>query len=107
MAALDFVRRANAYYTAAASPTGEIMSEEYLDKFLFDMVYQWGRVGLVVDYMAPAFQRTLNDIRAEEANKARTLIWGIGFDNDPTAQQLRKQLGERIEYLKSLNKVES
>lgn len=29
------------------------------------------------------------------------------IDNDPTARQLRKQLEERIEYLKSLNKVES
>jgi hypothetical protein len=78
--------------------------DDLLDKHLFDMVYQWGRVGIVVDYMAPAFQQTINDIKAEEANKARTLVWGIGFDSDPTAQQLRKQLGERIEYLKNLNR---
>jgi hypothetical protein len=76
------------------------------DKDLFDMVYRWGRVGLVTDYMAPAFQQALNDIRIDEANRARTLIWGIGFDNDPTALQLRKQLFDRITYLKSLNRVE-
>lgn len=73
------------------------------DKDLFDMVYRWGRVGLVVDYMAPAFQQALNDIRIDEANRARTLIWGIGFDKDPTALQLRNQLFDRITYLKRLN----
>ncbi len=75
-----------------------------MDKELFDMVYQWGKVGVVVDYRAPAFQYLLNDIRADEVDEARTLIWGIGFDNDPTALQLRKQLWDRIQYLKNLNR---
>ena len=78
--------------------------ERELARELFDMVYQWGRVGIVVNENAPSYQRVINAIKAEEANKARTLVWGIGFDKDPTALQLRKQLWERIDYLNKLNK---
>jgi hypothetical protein len=79
------------------------MSDKTLEEELFETVYQWGRVGIVVNHMAPTYRRMVNDIRADEANKARTLIWGIGYDNDPTALHLREQLWERIYYLKNLN----
>lgn len=35
-------------------------------KELFDMVYQWGRVGAVVDYKAPAFQRDIKELKKSE-----------------------------------------
>ena len=38
-----------------------------LEEELFDCVYQWGRVGLVVDHMAPTFQKMINDIKTEAA----------------------------------------
>ena len=74
-----------------------------LQRELFEMVYQWGRVGVVVDEHAPSYQRTLNAIKIEEANKARTLVWGIGYDDDPTARMLRDKLWERIDFLNKLN----
>ena len=81
------------------------MSEKSLEQELFDMVYQWGRKGVVTDYMGNAYQSVLNDIKAEEANLARVLIWGIGYDSDATALMLRDKLWERIQYLKNLNRV--
>ncbi len=33
-----------------------------LAKYLFDMVYRWGQVGLVTDHNAPAFKATLRAI---------------------------------------------
>lgn len=42
-------------------------------KELFDMVYQWGRVGVVVDYTAPAFVSTLADI-IKDRQKELTLL---------------------------------
>lgn len=36
-------------------------------KELFDMVYQWGRVGVVCDYTCPAYQDTVNDIIRKQA----------------------------------------
>jgi hypothetical protein len=49
---------------------GEVPS---IEKQIFDMVYQWGRVGIVVDYTSPAFQalcidlkiKTLKDLKQE------------------------------------------
>lgn len=35
---------------------------EYIKKELFDMVYQWGRVGIVVDENAPAFNSVLDEL---------------------------------------------
>lgn len=35
-------------------------------KKLFEMVYQWGRVGIVVDYKAPAFQQAIKEIKKSE-----------------------------------------
>lgn len=32
-------------------------------KELFDMVYQWGRVGIVVDFRSPAFQKAVKEIK--------------------------------------------
>ncbi len=32
-----------------------------LEKELFDMVYAWGRIGIVVDFTAPAFQDKLQE----------------------------------------------
>jgi hypothetical protein len=32
-------------------------------KELFDMVYQWGRVGIVVDFRSPAFQKVIKKIK--------------------------------------------
>lgn len=36
-----------------------------LTKELFDMVYSWGRWGLVVDYKAPAFRSVVRQLVAE------------------------------------------
>ena len=82
------------------------MSKINLEEELFKMVYDWGRNGVAVNYMSNAYQSIVNDIKAEEANKARTLIWGIGYDSDKTALMLRDKLWERIDYLKKLNKTD-
>jgi rubrerythrin len=35
-------------------------------KELFDMVYQWGRMRIVVDYQAPAFQKSIKEIKKSQ-----------------------------------------
>ena len=42
------------------------MKEETKEKQLFDMVYQWGRVGLVTDEKCQAFQDLINEIQREK-----------------------------------------
>jgi hypothetical protein len=34
-----------------------------IEEELFKMVYQWGRVGIVVDYTAPAYQQMLGRLK--------------------------------------------
>ena len=34
-----------------------------LESELFDMVYQWGRVGVIVDENCPAFQDLMDEIK--------------------------------------------
>lgn len=79
------------------------MADKDLEKELFDTVYHWGKVGVIVNENAPTFQKLINAIRIDEANKARTLVWGIGYDNDKTALMLRDKLWERIDYLATIN----
>lgn len=35
-------------------------------KELFEMIYQWGRVGIVVDYKSPVFQKGIKKIKETE-----------------------------------------
>ena len=57
--------------------------QQHQIKELFKMVYQWGRVGLVVDETAPAFQSALTTLIATisaEAYKKGYLAAGIAAE---------------------------
>jgi len=41
----------------------ELADIKPLDQELFEMVYEWGQYGVVVDHQAPAFQRLLQQIK--------------------------------------------
>jgi len=43
--------------------------EEKIAKELFNMVYQWGRIGMVVDHNAPAFKEKIIELRNYETTK--------------------------------------
>ena len=47
--------------------------KEYMtkEKQLFDMIYQWGRVGIVTDEKSEAFQSLLDEIKREAINDNR------------------------------------
>ena len=40
-----------------------------MDKELFDMVYGWGRVRMVVDETAPAYKKTLRELKKQAAKE--------------------------------------
>lgn len=42
-----------------------------VERQLFNMVYQWGRVGIVADWTAPAFQSTIQALIARQCTEAR------------------------------------
>jgi len=42
-------------------------------KELFEMVYQWGRVGIVTDEKAPAFQQTVAELIREEKPQSQKI----------------------------------
>ena len=45
----------------------EIMTKkDYKAKEIFDMVYQWGRLGIVVDFTAPAYQEAIEELLKEK-----------------------------------------
>lgn len=52
-----------------------LTTKEQKIKELFDMVYQWGRAGIVVDFEGNAYRKTLNEVvrlihdEEEKANK--------------------------------------
>jgi len=42
-------------------------------KDLFDMVYQWGRVGIVADEKSPAFQQAVAELAREEKPQSQKI----------------------------------
>lgn len=48
-----------------------------LEKELFNMVYQWGKIGVQVDYRAPAFQTVLNQLMGKKWNGVHKV--GTGY----------------------------
>lgn len=54
-----------------STPQPEEKEEKSIGKTIFDMVYQWGRVGVVVDYTAPAYQDEIKKLITQPENKEK------------------------------------
>lgn len=53
----------NKYLVAPKKDKPEVLNLEEASKALFDMVYQWGRVGVVTDHTAEAFKDAIKAVR--------------------------------------------
>jgi hypothetical protein len=53
---------AQAEADAAAAAQAEAEANEPIEKLIFDMVYQWGRVGVKTDYTAPVYQDLIKQL---------------------------------------------
>lgn len=65
-----------------------------LEKSIFDMVYQWGRVKIVVDFTAPAYQEEIKQLReivareqsVKERLRANDILYEIAMRTKRTDQ---------------------
>ena len=75
---------------------------------LFEMVYQWGRVGIIVDENSPAFKETIKDLLEVHNKELREKIEGIliphGFvSDDPKIERIVQD--EKLKALEDINKL--
>ena len=76
------------------------MKEETKEKQLFDMVYQWGRVGLVTDEKCQAFQDLINEIQREKISlQKKEILEKILDDLWEKAQTDERGFGKAYSYL--------
>ena len=66
------------------------------EKQLFDMVYQWGRVGMITDENCPAFQDLLNEIQEEKILKL------LEMRLKKQKEEIEKEVEERISKLEQI-----
>ena len=89
---------------------GKYMDKEKLIKHIFETVYQWGKVGLVVDEKCATFQSYMKDLEAlNEPEDKPERIEAISpsrwknYGDETTA--IGGLYGKQIEIIKMLNNL--
>ena len=72
------------------------------EKQLFDMVYQWGRVGMITDENCPAFQDLLNEIQEEKIATAEAGEQMCEMRLKKQKEEIEKEVEERISKLEQI-----
>ena len=72
------------------------------EKQLFDMVYQWGRVGMITDENCPAFQDLLNEIQEEKIATAEAGEQMCEMRLKKQKEEIEKEVEERISEIEQI-----